>query len=343
MALTYIIESPAYDKNVGGFCALHYLADRLMSLGAKEVYVTTDQTNPRWKAKTINLDRPLFLGKTAAEHLYAVLGVLKRYVFFNTFKRKLTRLQRRLFPKVLWRHFDKSQTVVIYPEVTIGNPLQARHVVRWIMNTPGVCGGDGVYALTDHIFQYHPWYPVDEKHKVQGLLTAIDLDYQLKTYQNQHRPDRKGGAYLVRKGRDKKHDQHPKDFVHADPLLEKMSDEAAANFFNSIQTFISYDDMTWISVQAALCGCESIIIPGGGDRSIENLKKVNRIKGVAYGFEDEEWVKSTASELRPHFEALNAENLATIKAFYEYCEREIPKIAHLEVVSGWPVECAKRR
>ena len=66
MALTYIIQSPAYDKNVGGFCALHYLADRLIALGAKEVYLTTDVLNPRWQAKTINLDKPFFLGNSSS-------------------------------------------------------------------------------------------------------------------------------------------------------------------------------------------------------------------------------------------------------------------------------------
>lgn len=324
MALTYIIQSPAYDKNVGGFCALHYLADRLIHLGAKEVYLTTDVLNPRWQAKTINLDKPFFLGDDLIDRFYAALGVLKRYVIFNTFKRKLTRLQNRLFPKVLWRHFDKEQTVVICGEALVGIPFEAKHVVRWIMNTPGICGGDGLYSETDHIFQYHPWYPVNERYKVQGLLTVIDLEYQLKTYQNKNLPTRKGGAYLIRKGHSKKHDQHPKDFVHADPLLEKMTEEEAADFFNSIETFISYDDMTWISVQAALCGCKSIIIPGEGDRSEENLKKINRINGVAYGFEDQEWVESTADKLRPHYEAVNAENFSTIKAFYEYCEKTIP-------------------
>ena len=327
MALTYIIESPPYDKNVGGFCALHYLADRLTYLGAKEVYLTTDVLNPRWRTKTINLDKPFFLGDTWLDWTYQSIGQLKRYVLFNTFKRKLTRLQKRLFPKLLWRHFDIDRTVVICGEAFVGVPFEAKHVVRWIMNTPRVCGGDGIFGPNDHIFQYHPWYSVDKKYKVQGLLTAIDLDYQLKTYQNQNRSNRKGGAYLIRKGHPKKHDQHPSDFVHADPILEKMSDEEAATFFNSIETFISYDDMTWISVQAALCGCKSIIIPGEGDRGMENLKKVNRLKGVAYGFEDEDWVKSTAHELRPHYEAVNAQNLGTIKAFYEYCEKTIPQSA----------------
>ncbi len=323
MALTFIIESPAYDKKFGGLCALHYLADRLIHFGVSEVYLTTEILNPRWKAKTINLDHPFFLESSFLDRFHETLSVLKRYVFFNTFKRKLTRLQRRIFPKLLWKHFDINQTVVIYPEVTIGNPLKAKNVVRWIMNTPGLSGGDGIFEMSDHIFQYHPWYPVNEKYKVQGTLTAIDLEYELKTYQNKNLPTRKGGAYLIRKGRSKKHDQHPKDFLYADPLLEKMTNEEAADFFNQIEVLISYDDMTWISVQAALCGCKSIIIPGEGDRCEENLKRVNRIKGVAYGFDDEEWINKTSHELRSHFEYLNADYQITIRDFYIYCEREI--------------------
>lgn len=324
-SLTYIIDTPAYDKKFGGLCALHYLAHALGKLSKNKVYLTTGLTNPRWSGNGIDRDTPFFLGddNSFKSHFYKWLTALKRYVIFSTFKRKINRLQARLFPDLLWRHFNQERTVVIYGETIIGNPLKASNVVRWIMNTPGVSGGDGVYQLTDHIFQYHPWFEVNKRYQVRGPLTAIDLDYQLKTYQNKNLPNRKGGAYIIRKGRDKKHNQHPADFVCADQLLEKMSDEEASDFFNSIKTFISYDDMTFISVQAALCGCQSIIIPGEGDRSMENLKKVNRINGVAYGFDDEAWVQSTASLLRAQFEAVNAENLVTIKGFYEYCENTI--------------------
>ena len=41
------------------------------------------------------------------------------------------------------RSIDMDNCVVIYPEITHGNPLGARHVVRWILNTPGLCGGVG--------------------------------------------------------------------------------------------------------------------------------------------------------------------------------------------------------
>jgi hypothetical protein len=324
--LTFIIDTPPYDKNVGGICALHYLAHELGHFNKGGVYLSTNITNPRWDGNGIDRDLPFFVEhcQSIGSKFYRWLTALKRHVIFATFRRKITRLQGHLFPDLLWRHFDKGRTLVVYGETIRGNPLNATNVVRWIMNTPGVCGGDGIYELTDHIFQYHPWFEVDKCYEVKGLLTAIDLEHQLKTYQNKNLPNRKGGAYLVRKGRDKKHNQHPANFVRADSLLEKMSDEEAAQFFNGIETFISYDDMTFISVQAALCGCKSIIIPGEGDRGAENLKKVNRIKGVAYGFDDQEWLQSTAHLLRTHFEALNAENLATIKGFYEYCEKTIP-------------------
>ena len=184
-SLTYIIDAPAYDKNVGGICALHYLAHTLGQLSKRKVYLTTGFTNPRWDGDGINRDAPFFLegDQSFQSRLYKGLTALKRYVIFATFKRKITRLQARIFPDLLWRYFDKERTVVVYGETVRGNPLKAGHVVRWIMNTPGVCGGDGVYALTDHIFQYHPWFEVDKCYEVKGLLTAIDLEHQLKTYQ----------------------------------------------------------------------------------------------------------------------------------------------------------------
>lgn len=39
-----------------------------------------------------------------------------------------------------------SRTVVIYPEIVSGNPLHAKQVVRWVLNYPGVLGGDIVFG-----------------------------------------------------------------------------------------------------------------------------------------------------------------------------------------------------
>jgi len=324
MPLTYIIYITEFNKNVGGVCAMHYLADCLHELGEQEVYVTTGITNPIWYAKIIDLDTPFFLNGSWYDRLYRSLSLIKSQAIPKTFKRKINRTLLRLFPKMLWHFFDRDKTVVIYPEATIGNPLKAKHVVRWILNTPGVCGGDGVYEKTDHIFLYHDFYTVNPSYQVQGILTAIDLKTQLAKFTNQELTTRKGGAYLVRKGFYKKLDQHPADFIKADEILENSNYDEMAQFFNSIETFISYDHMTFISIQAALSGCNSVIIPDeNGEFSKEHLIQVNRINGVAYGFDDQQWVESSKDRLRQHLIEINQQYMETVKKFHDYCNLKI--------------------
>src|SRR5581483_3070026 len=45
-----------------------------------------------------------------------------------------------------------ERTVVIYPEVVVGNPLNARRVVRWTLNYPGALAGDAAYPPEEMIF-----------------------------------------------------------------------------------------------------------------------------------------------------------------------------------------------
>jgi hypothetical protein len=49
---------------------------------------------------------------------------------------------------------DVSGSVVVYPEVVSGNPLRADRVVRWVLNTPGLLGGDPTHADSELVFVY---------------------------------------------------------------------------------------------------------------------------------------------------------------------------------------------
>ena len=49
---------------------------------------------------------------------------------------------------------DLGSSVVIYPEVVAGNPLGADRVVRWVLNTPGLLGGDHRYDDSEVVFVY---------------------------------------------------------------------------------------------------------------------------------------------------------------------------------------------
>jgi hypothetical protein len=178
------------------------------------------------------------------------------------------------------------------------------------------------YGLDEHIFLYHDFYKVNKRYnnQIKGLLTSIDMNYHLETYFDFHK-ERKGGAYIVRKGVNKPQDKHPKEFKQVDDLLMQLSDKEKAEFFNGIKTFISYDPVTFITVQAALSGCEVIVIPDkDGEFSVSNMKKTNRINGVAYGLDDLEWAKETLHLLKPSLEETNKQNLETISKFKDYWE-----------------------
>jgi hypothetical protein len=53
--------------------------------------------------------------------------------------------------------------------------------------------------------------------------------------------------------------------------------------FNTHKTFITYDNNTFHSVQAALCGAISIVIPDGKLNEKEWRKSTRREYGIAYG------------------------------------------------------------
>jgi len=58
--------------------------------------------------------------------------------------------------------------------------------------------------------------------------------------------------------------------------------------FNTHKTFITYDNNTFHSVQAALCGAISIVIPDGKLNEKEWRRSTKRKYGIAYGNNEEQ-------------------------------------------------------
>ena len=67
---------------------------------------------------------------------------------------------------------DVDEDVVIYPEIYNGNPAGVKKVVRWLLNKPGVMGGNGVYQDTDWIYHFSSVF-YDKRSR--GQLTVYHL------------------------------------------------------------------------------------------------------------------------------------------------------------------------
>ena len=219
--------------------------------------------------------------------------------------------------------FDKEQTVVIYPECISDNLLDAKHVVRWILFHQ-----TAHYTETDYVFKLCEKY-YTHGDKCDGMLEISD--FSLDKWKDFNIP-REFNMLLYRKGAWKQPFVNPNlkkpfDDLNFDNIIiydeiEKEQDEYfIADCFNKCQTFISYDECSFISCQAALCGCDSIVIPHP-DLSADEWRKIYNgfLYGVAYGFEQKEldYARETRHLVRSHLQGINDKSVQSCQNFLDF-------------------------
>ena len=88
--------------------------------------------------------------------------------------------------------------------------------------------------------------------------------------------------------------------------------------FNRTEKFYCYDNYTFLSTQAAMCGCISIVIPDGTKTKEEWLNGSRLYKyGIAYGEED---IPRALETLPLMFEEINQINLEMNKEVIKFAQ-----------------------
>jgi hypothetical protein len=209
--------------------------------------------------------------------------------------------------------------IVVYPEITFGNPLGAKNVVRWLLHNPGFDPQTGketkpyFYGKGELYFRIGNWFK-DFQHP--GSKTSRSFlqvfHFPLHLY-NAHdaQKDRTGTAYLIRKGLNKKicHD------LSESILIDGLSHEEIAKIFKRVKTFISYDSYTTFSHFAVLCGCESVVIPDDGITEGEWMPNSEDRYGLAYGFESLSKAQETSHLVLERYENFQTSSIASVKNF----------------------------
>lgn len=199
-----------------------------------------------------------------------------------------------------------ANEVVIYPEIVSGNPLRAQKVVRWLLNKPGVVGGDGVFDDADLLFYQNPDF------LPQGLeaekLRIVHTDFQ--TFSNQGQ-DREGICYFVGKCKQPKliHESGAVEISRSTPNAE------LSRIFNQCKTFYCYDNHTFLSKLAVLCGCQTIVVPDGST-SREKFLRRNPV-GIAYGPDDLQRAIETMGDMQKLLQDWEEDALQDVQNFVE--------------------------
>lgn len=178
--------------------------------------------------------------------------------------------------------------VAIYPEVVHGNPFNAPHVVRWLLNFQGRLGGPKVYPSSDKIFAYNQDISLAAPH-VDGLLFVSVIE------RNLFKPDinatHVGYCYWVGKGK----------ITVPVRGVEITGDwpatrEGVASLLKMSAALITYDGFTVLINEALLCGCP-VVIPAGVETLVERGSP-----GIAFGFEELEQAQRAIGDFAPQYD-----------------------------------------
>lgn len=147
-----------------------------------------------------------------------------------------------------------EEYIAVYPETIAGNPWDAPHVVRWVLNVPGLLpGGEPTYDPSEMVFAWVPQF-------LAGVpllrLESIELDI----YYDRHEP-RAGEMYYD--GKSYLFGTHG-DTTGAAPITLAMREDryALADALNHATLLRSFDEVSGMNDIARLCGCPVRMVNG---------------------------------------------------------------------------------
>lgn len=161
-------------------------------------------------------------------------------------------------------HFREGLTpITIYPETILGNPFRSPLVARWILNFPGLLGGDTTYDPREILFGYS-----GELARAVGfpdhVLHVPTIDTRIFHPGGSTEP-RRGACFYAYKYR--KHLPGSELFPITQGATEitkglpdSQTAQEIAELFRRSEIFYAYEN-TILVFEAILCGCPAVFLP----------------------------------------------------------------------------------
>lgn len=209
--------------------------------------------------------------------------------------------------------FNLDKTVVIYCEGIVGNPLNAKYVVRWLLSELGKNVSANRYLTwgkNELVYYFNREKKFDiERLKLNVIYKNLPLLYiDSKLLFNKENKilfsERNNYCFTMRKSH-----LHHKEIKNIHPpnsseITYETSFSQAIDIFSKHKYFVSYDPLTFYQIISVLCGCVCIIYPVDGLTKIDWLKQtalwtymesnnIIDLYGVAYGIEELNYAEST--------------------------------------------------
>lgn len=167
-----------------------------------------------------------------------------------------------LTPELAQQHAQAGRRpITVYPEVVSGNPRNGTSVVRYLLNRPGLIGGDAEFPVSDLIFAYTQ-HLLPDGEDPEHVLFMPPIDSSI--FHNSDNPhDGRRQGWLLYPGRHAAALEEHKDLAAQCTLITHSwpasPQEMAALFRQSERVFCF--ESTSIALEAILCGCPAVVLP----------------------------------------------------------------------------------
>ena len=311
--IKYVIFSP--NTNHGGAIALHTLCRLLSEKGFNSKLFYADRFNYDkyshiiyWGEYLSFLFKEVLLNLKQSIRNYQNIPKIYQCCSNRGCKRKIIPIISR-------------NTIVVYPEIVVGNPLNAKNVVRYLLynnirykqfNSKTIG-----YGPNDLFFAYREVFN-DPVLNPEGRILCTPY-YDLDLYKQTNFGERKGKCYILRKGLGRS--DLPKEYDGI--IIDHLPESEKVRVFNESEYCISYDTQTAYSKIAALCGCISVVVPEKGKTRKDYRSGKDIDYGVAFGFSNEEIENAIATreKLHDYYIKINDNSKKDVMRFVDECER----------------------
>jgi hypothetical protein len=171
---------------------------------------------------------------------------------------------------------------VIYPETISGNPLMAKSVVRWVLNSPGLLGGETTYKENEAVFLYSEVYRDYVKNKIDGTLYVPAIDESI-FYPPPETSARTLTCYYV--GKSKYVTGHVDTNESFEITRKTPAKKELGKIFRVASMLYCFDNSTLLIFEALSCGCPVTIIPDGTHSKKDYLNLELGTDGIIWGQE----------------------------------------------------------
>jgi hypothetical protein len=201
----------------------------------------------------------------------------------------------------------------VYHETVSGNPLRARHVARWVLNRPGLLGGEEAYDQSEQVFYYCNAFLPYIRNRVVGKLYMPTIDESLFFCEDGDQSKRSLECFYVGKS------QWKEGLIDRSRVFEITRDtppkKELGKLFRASHVLYCFDNSTILAYEAILCGCPVVIIPDGTQTREDYERLELGMDGIAWGMEELDRVKADVPKLRQRYEQVKREYVEQLERF----------------------------